>query len=221
MRETIYGITNEERRIQCPHCNQLIVPKDKAEVDVKNQKELQELFDGDFFIYKCHHCGKGIEMKDGVKIIMNDGDTMIQYLGDVLNYAVCKKMFLTHKYYGLKKYRLVDSNEAFVEKVRIFYMGLDDRIVEIMKILKFLEMSNDDESFDANQILCWITDDRNLELRFLYDGKLIDSTVVDYVEYEELYNKLHEHAESTVTTNEDEIGVDMEWAKGYIYKYLS
>lgn len=104
--------------------------------------------------------------------------------------------------------RLVDSLNAFREKINILERGLDDRTVEIMKLLLFSQLNRD---LDVVELLFHELDERTMDFRFvavLSDGAEQYAAMPGAV-----YQRLHEDVENYLyTPGGDFARIDMNWA---------
>ena len=104
--------------------------------------------------------------------------------------------------------RRVDSLNAFREKINVLECGLDDRAVEMMKLLLFAQLNRD---LDVVELLFHALDERTGELRFvavLSDGAEQYAAMPGAV-----YQRLREDAETYLyTSGGDFTVVDMAWA---------
>lgn len=104
--------------------------------------------------------------------------------------------------------RRVDSLNAFREKINILERGLDDRAVEIMKLLLFSQLNRD---LDVVELLFHELDERTGELRFvavLSDGAEQYAAMPGTV-----YQRLREDVETYLyTPGGDFTVIDMTWA---------
>ena len=104
--------------------------------------------------------------------------------------------------------RIVDSLNAFREKINILERGLDDRTVEIMKLLLFSQLNRD---LDVVELLFHELDERTMDFRFvavLSDGAEQYAAMPGAV-----YQRLHEDVENYLyTPGGDFARIDMKWA---------
>lgn len=219
MMGTIYGMTNEERKLRCPLCNQVTVAERKPDIEANNRKAIQELYSGTYFIRKCENCGK-LFLVDDRAIFKKGDDIQIEYWGEAIDYFALREMYKVPERLEYKKVRIVRKREDLVEKIRIFEMGLDDRVIEILKMVKFLMMSEENHSFDADQILCWVTDKKDIELQFYYRGNVIETGLIEHTEYEKFCDLWRELVESIYEDVIDNVFVDLGWGLEFINDYM-
>lgn len=105
--------------------------------------------------------------------------------------------------------RLVDSLNAFREKINILERGLDDRAVELMKLLLFVQLNRD---LDVVELLFHELDEPTCELRFV---AVLSDGAEQYVSMPgNTYKHLRDDVENYLFTKSDEfIRIDMAWAR--------
>lgn len=104
--------------------------------------------------------------------------------------------------------RRVDSLNAFREKINVLECGLDDRAVEMMKLLLFAQFNRD---LDVVELLFHALDERTGELRFV--AVLSDGAEQYAAMPGAAYQRLREDAETYLyTPGGDFTVVDMAWA---------
>lgn len=104
--------------------------------------------------------------------------------------------------------RIVDSLNAFREKINILERGLDDRTVEIMKLLLFSQLNHD---LDVVELLFHELDERTMDFRFV--AVLSDGAEQYAAMQGAVYQRLHEDVENYLyTPSGDFARIDMNWA---------
>ena len=105
--------------------------------------------------------------------------------------------------------RIVDSLNSFREKIHILERGLDDRTVEIMKLLLFAQLNRD---LDVVELLFHELDEQTMDFRFvavLSDGAEQYAAMPGAV-----YQRLQEDVKNYLyTPGGDFARIDMAWAK--------
>ncbi len=120
-------MTNQTMRITCPAClteqNFRICPN----IDVQSDPEIKEsIFNRDIFRFICPECGEEILVAYNCTYLDRDNRFMVALVteGDAAS--------VTTADYNL---RIVRSINEFVEKIALMEDGIDDRIVELYKIM--------------------------------------------------------------------------------------
>ena len=107
------------------------------------------------------------------------------------------------------KLRIVDSLNGFREKISILERGLDDRTIEIMKLLLFSQLNRD---LDVVELLFHELDERTGDFRFV--AVLSDGAEQYAAMPGAAYQKLHEDVEAYLYTSGGEFArIDMQWAQ--------
>ena len=105
--------------------------------------------------------------------------------------------------------RIVDSLNAFREKINILERGLDDRTVEIMKLLLFAQLNRD---LDVVELLFHELDEQTMDFRFvavLSDGAEQYAAMPGAV-----YQRMNEDVQNYLyTPGGDFARIDMAWAR--------
>ena len=103
--------------------------------------------------------------------------------------------------------RYVDDLNAFREKINILERGLDDRAVEIMKLILFLQLQHD---LDVVELLFHDLDERTAEFRF---AAVLSDGAEQYVAMPgETYQRIRQDVEERLYTPRDFVKIDMSWA---------
>ena len=160
-------------KIKCPHCNEEIEYKTYASINSKTDPELKEmLLSGALFKYECPHChqsgflGFPFLYHDPINHILiqyTSKDKMDETLSSFVNNVNKARQILGNEF-NKYRYRICDDFGGLVEKIDCFEKGLDDRVLEITKILVGLILEK------RNQI----TDDDKLFLYKVNDGLRAD-----------------------------------------------
>lgn len=139
-------------KIQCPNC------KKEGDFEIYDSLNVQmdpqqknKLITGEMFVYKCPYCGKETLVNYGLLYHDMDKKIIIQYATndderklaeDMLNGVGFEKIKDGDKIKdSFAKYtkRIVESQEALAEKVSILDSGLDDKVIELIKLM-YLQM---------------------------------------------------------------------------------
>ena len=105
--------------------------------------------------------------------------------------------------------RIVDSLNGFREKISILEHGLDDRTIEIMKLLLFSQLNRD---LDVVELLFHEYDERTGDFRFV--AVLSDGAEQYAAMPGAAYQRLHEDVDAYLYTPGGEFArIDMQWAQ--------
>lgn len=145
--------------------------------NVLNPDEAQQLIDGSLFTYRCPHCGAKTDvvypclyhdMKEHAMVQLVDKgslDEAIRMLDKLQADGMLARMTAEANY----RHRLVTSQNDLREKAMLFRDGLDDRAMEVLKLLvlkQLAETETDFEGFMSNGILLYVGQTAAEEIEF-------------------------------------------------------
>ncbi len=174
------------------------------------------LLNGQLFIHTCPDCDTPNRMD--YSTIYNDPERgfMINYVNNQNDYNEGIRMLnglmdpensdensLARSYI----YRMVTSQNALREKVLIFENGLDDRIIEMVKVLLLIDMHKKMPDYKFTEILFSLTPEGGFELHLL--GDPIYSAHPDRSLYDKLSADMKELLEEG---KNDALIIDCNWA---------
>jgi len=139
-----------EDAIICPNCNHEQELHVTPTVNVTVDPDMKEkVLSGELFLFTCENCGfsgyagfpfiyEDKETNGGFLIYMEPGceDREVGVDGDVADQVLLQNMTM----------RLVTTINELKEKIFIFEAGLDDRVVELFKMLSLSKMKADEAS---------------------------------------------------------------------------
>nr|WP_300186219.1 CpXC domain-containing protein [uncultured Agathobaculum sp.] len=190
--------------ITCPHCQAETDHKVLDHINIDRNPELRaKVQDLSCFRVQCPNCGETVlavhpclyhDMANQFMVWLwpEEGEAPHAQFDPLAGYTL----------------RRVDSLNAFREKINVLECGLDDRAVEIMKLLLFTQLNRD---LDVVELLFHALDDRTGELRFvavLSDGAEQYAAMPGVT-----YQRLREDVEAYLyTPGADFAVIDMAWA---------
>lgn len=212
--------------ITCPECqgkseftiwnsvNTILNPEMKAAV-----------MDGSAFVFKCPHCGHTATIDYSILYHQMDDLIMIQYATteEEANaiYNMYKQMqsgsFQAFQDIPIDDYlvRIVSSQNELREKIAIFNAGLDDRIIEIYKLViqeQYLQEHPDKKRIDVYYLQ---KDGENL-FEIYADEKFVGSVEIT----ESFYNELQENLQGVLSDiRKDELFIDHQWAYDFMRQF--
>jgi hypothetical protein len=210
----------ESAIVHCIHCGSkhritAYPVLDKAE----SPRLARRLINGTFFEHKCNTCGKIYEILYPVLYKDDENAVMICYSTDT-NEEVETNIAIQRRRDGMEseaedpiQIRHVRSCNALREKARLFEVGLDDRIIELLKV-QLLNRGKRQQAFSESihEVLCWAGDDARLYFDFLGDADTI-STGIDVG----LYHLLYKYYNATINNQHPNPSmVDIDWAMNFI-----
>ncbi|MDO5028287.1 MAG: CpXC domain-containing protein [Bacillota bacterium] len=161
--------------IQCPACGHKGEFSVYENINTKIYPDLKEkIKSGQLFIYKCPSCGTESIIDYGLIYQDPDEKILIQYYMSEKEKEGALDLFskesLDHhdqaeeiiKILDSYRKRLVDNLESLREKIQIFDRGLDDRAVELVKIISTKIFI--DENPNANLQAVYFVDDQGKDL---------------------------------------------------------
>lgn len=192
--------------ITCPHCQAETDHKVLDHINIDRNPELRaKVQDLSCFRVQCPNCGETVlavhpclyhDMANQFMVWLwpEEGEAPHAQFDPLAGYTL----------------RRVDSLNAFREKINVLECGLDDRAVEIMKLLLFTQLNRD---LDVVELLFHALDDRTGELRFV--AVLSDGAEQYAAMPGATYQRLREDVEVYLYTPGDDFAViDMAWASG-------
>ncbi len=132
----------EDRTIACPSCGAASTTRVHKAVDVTVTPELEAmLLDGRIFLFTCPSCGHRARIVEP-ELLYRSRELLVQLdaLGTFDAAAASSALGSSLP----KTVRVVRDGNALVEKVKIAEAGLDDRVVEAMKVLAKASMPDGD-----------------------------------------------------------------------------
>lgn len=160
MAEEIQDYDDTDEVIFCPRCRHEqelhVVPTVNVTVDPDMRKNV---LSGDIFKFTCSECGfvgliaypflyEDKETKGGFLIYLEPdcSERSVNVYGDIADQVLLQNMTM----------RLVTSIRELKEKIFIFEAGLDDRVIELFKMLVFSKMRSDGKHEIPDEL--WFSD---------------------------------------------------------------
>ena len=202
--------------IECPECHRksefLMLEALNSSIDVY---EKQKLLNDELFEFKCK-CGHQMSLLHEFVFYDADHDATVYFVpGDDVD-GVCTALRLTDKLnaknaancegeYENGRKRIVTCTNRLREKVSIFENGLDDRIIEMVKIIGMDHIGVNMPDFEVLGAFFDVKDGKRV-IELVGEEKTVIAIIPD-----DLYEQLqHDYAE--VLANDDEYIIDEEWA---------
>ncbi len=219
--------TNEQ--IECPHCGKDVRIKAYDTVDGRREPKLkQQIIKGTFFDHECPHCHKKIVLyydivytdpANGACVILADSD---EYCEDALNDLSGSKeerdMFDGSVYSAAEasRLRIVRNSRELAEKALIFGLGLDDRILEILKKIHLAMTQKEDPGIEDLVFNFGHFKNGKSEMMFLpvAGGEVGDTYQI--IKKQEYDAACEEFSGPMKNYREDTLIVNREWADGFM-----
>ncbi|MCQ5128792.1 CpXC domain-containing protein [Butyricicoccus faecihominis] len=190
--------------VQCPHCHEESEHKVIDHINIDRTPEMREkVRDLSLFRVKCPNCGETVlavhpclyhDMSNGFMVWLWNEEEPVP----------------TADFDPLAGYKLreVETMNAFREKIAVLELGLDDRAVEIMKLLLLMRLRHD---LDVVELVFHELDARTGDFRFV---AVLSDGVEQYAAMPgALYQRLKQDVEERLFTSAKNFTrVDMDWA---------
>lgn len=206
-------------KIKCPQCGK--------EQDFTVWESINTVLDPELkgcvrnktvFEFKCEECKYSANVDYGFLYHQMEDKMMIYYVQDEKGYETARKSFSGETMPELildareqYLYRIVTSQNRLLEKLTIFDEGLDDRAIEIIKVMYIAEAEKEKIEFD--EVLFDISASGEKQIIFL-DGK-------QYIAYvgiaDEVYRAVMQaYISKMPDIRKDTFEIDTEWAKNIL-----
>ena len=162
--------------IACPECGQTqdFIVWQTLNGDM-NPKEKQQLLDGTLFRFECSKCGHKSNVAYGMLYHDMTNQAMVYYVDEESVEQTIEMMADAENKMGIGmpgyRKRIVTDQNALREKAIIFEYGLDDRVIEIIKLIYLANVS---EQFSDAKIkeVYFLVDDGKYILEFVGENPL-------------------------------------------------
>lgn len=190
--------------IECPHCHMETEHKVIDHINIDRNPELRaKVQDLSVFRVKCPNCSETVLAVH--PCLYHDMANQFMVWLWTEDGQVPKAEFDPLAGYTL---RVTDSLNTFREKINILERGLDDRTIEIMKLLLFAQLNRD---LDVVELLFHELDERTGDFRFV--AVLSDGAEQYAAMPGAAYQRLHADVETYLYTPGGEFSrIDMTWA---------
>lgn len=189
--------------IECPHCKKECVRKPLSRISPDRDPAVrQKIQDLSLFRWTCPNCGVTSLVEDPCLYhdIANQFMVWLSPDGEKPEAG---------EFDPLSGYmlRYVEDMNAFREKINVLERGLDDRAVEIMKLVLFLQLQHD---LDVVELLFHDLDERTADFRF---AAVLSDGAEQYVAMPgAVYQKVLLDVQERLYLPRGFIKVDMQWA---------
>lgn len=200
-----YDIT----KIECPKCHKEQSKRTWKNINIKTNPDLKEkVLNRSLFKFTCNECG--YEALLDYSLIYED-DYRIYYvttqeeLDEVMDLLSSVEERVEEVQYAIN--RVVCSQDDLFEKIEIFELGLDDRIIEIIKVLFYMNFKQQ-RNVEIDAIL-FKKEENSLSLHFMNQGFEEGKVEFDM----NLYAQVKEKYEIYM---EQDVRIDFDWASSVI-----
>ena len=194
----------EKVKFTCPHCKNEREREVLSHINADEQPEMrQKVRDLSCFEWRCPICGKVSLIVDPCLYHDMSGQFMVWLSLD-------EKLPEADGFDPLSGYTLrwVDSPNSFREKIAILELGLDDRAVEIMKLLLMMQLQR---TMEVVEVLFHSFDEQTGAFQFVL---VLSDGAEQYVSMgAETYTKVEQDvSERLFTPARRFVRIDMDWA---------
>lgn len=200
----------------CPSCGRRCEYTIWESIDADKEPEAKEaLIAGDLFVHECPDCGNRINIVYSVLYQDSSNNVMVNLVSDcsdinaeIEKFKAIKDYVLVTGPMGEPQVRFVNNPNDLREKATIFDAGLDDRVIELMK-LEYLSKPEEDDHKKAIRTYFVRDKDGRYKFEFVY----VEGNV--YIDFDKtLYDRIFDELKKTPDVlNEEVYSVDSAWAK--------
>lgn len=195
--------------MKCPHCGSVEKIQIWESANVSLDPSFKEkILNGDLFKFRCSKCGQiytvnyGFIYHDMDKKLMIVVSDNIEHSTDLIN-----EFMNAGKSFGADAsdytYRIVNNRNELVEKIMIFDVGANDRVVEYFKYLHLQKLRQEHPEINDPLAFFNVYDGNDLSLDFYDDHfKMIDQVPL----------KLQMISKQFENVKKDEFVINQEWA---------
>lgn len=162
-------------KIQCPECGEEFEVTVFHSINDSWPDAVKKIITGELFRYRCPHCG--LENTLEYEILFNDFEhqAWIQVIHEPERIPTYLKLFeTTGEYMPGVRNRVVHSISELRQKVMAFYLGRDDRVIELCRYICYMVLLEQCPDFEpVGESFYAINPDTNEEAVFFYgkDGE--------------------------------------------------
>lgn len=212
------------------HMQKITCPKCGRESDFKVWSSINTVIDPDMkekvrnleaFRFVCPHCGADANVNYGFLYHQMEDHIMIYYVTDEEGFqAACGMLSGDDGLNGnaaelgisaMKGYtnRVVTEQSELLEKIAIFDAGLDDRVVEILKVIFHVRMQQEHDEKDVDSLYFYRDESGGYGIQFVRDRKVLAAAGFD----RKLYERIAEDFGPKIKQfSPSEVAVNSEWA---------
>lgn len=205
---------NETVEISCPRCGKTGSFTVWHSINTELDPEMRDAVrDGAAFIYECRKCGHRTPVNYGFLYHQREDRMMLHYCTDENSVTECLRIYgsngkMQELELGDYLTRIVRSLNELREKLFIFDAGLDDRVIELMKLLYVSELMENDPDCGITRVLCGMIENK-LMFEFVADKRSAGTMEADMGLYDRIAEIVDERC---VPVREEEPIVDLNWA---------
>lgn len=207
-------------KIACPRCGKdsdfRVWSSINTALDPEMKKQVRTR---EAFKFVCPFCGADANVDYGFLYHQMEDQIIIHYaqgeesFNDAYNMLSGNDERLTgnlglNLFEGYTK-RVVASQNQLLEKLAIFDAGLDDRIVEIIKVIFWAQMQESHKDISVDEIFYYTEQDGSYGIQFMNEGQGVATASFDKEMYQEIVDEFNSKIQDAL---EDDIVIDTDWA---------
>ena len=175
----------------CPHCAAENYPKLTVRIDARDTKTVKKLLDRTLFEFKCKKCKQKYIIDNCFEFVDEENSVDLHCTMDpkhINEFVVALSENRTTVYDQKFRFtRVVATFEEFREKHAILTNGLDDRILELIKL--DIRENRAAECGTVQKVLCISVNERSIGIRVAGEkkAKVFYITYDEYAEFKERY----------------------------------
>ena len=199
-------------RARCNKCDHTWDVDQHLCVDSSNTEIVQLIEDGLFFTVYCPNCGEEYQFVNPTIYYNDKKKTVICFVEGTLDTSCAEHMINQMidefgEFANLITTRLTSTQNEFREKVILDQHSIDDRVVEIMKVLAMDVIRSEGWNQKFSDVRCSVSDDdKTLNIDFV--GNEPRHISMDRDRYE----KYAKQAKRDLDSHQTPLRVDMDWA---------
>lgn len=176
--------------ITCPYCGHKQNMTFWGVVDAnENPKIKQRILNGTFFEQTCKACGEQHLVSYPMLYEDKENRLMIYLNSTPLGISTAQEAIDSRRNVVAEKddmrIRIVTSPNYLREKLRIFDMGFDDRVVEIVKALILEKVCQEKSLGPVDDVLCWIHNNGDMDVDIFANNTGTLTVKKDFYKYVE------------------------------------
>ncbi len=203
--------------LECPSCGKKSPFTIRKSINTAEEPAMkQAVRDKSAFLFECPSCAGTAVVNSGTLLYQQPEEHwLIQYIADdeatfdfvtqMQNGTSPLQPFVDDHYL----IRLVRSLNRLIEKLLIFDEGLDDRIMEIYKVIVLMDYTKKNPDIENPELYFYKNDEGEKRIHILVDNQDLCSTIF----LPDMYRQLEEQFQPRLPDiNEDELQIDEQWA---------
>lgn len=192
----------------CPNCGKEMEFKLWQTINTETENAREDIISGALFDFTCPECGNVARIQ--YPMLFNDLENNVWiwcYPEDATEEVM--PIIEAAKAKGVTC-RLVHYQEALSEKAAIFKLGLDDRIVELMKLAAGAQVTEIMSGCELGPIVFALNKEEQPCFLFKVDGKtnFMDMSLEEYEEFKRIFGAL--------LADDDSLVIDARWVMGFM-----